>query len=156
MKTVLGFMLLVISCTPARAPINGVHARDMPVTMQFAEGVPLLNRALIYSAADDWQRATGGAGRVEFVDGGTIDIRITDSGPLGKCTSTEMILRSDAPDELFRAAALHEIGHKFGMNHLPEGVMMANITPDENCIDELTLRVFCSAYHCANPRATCH
>lgn len=152
----LSLALLALSCAPTpKLPVNGVDVRPMPVTMQFTDSVPLTQRALIYSASDDWTRATGGALRVEYVDGGEIDIRVTDSGPLGKCTSFEMIVRSDAPDQLFRAAAIHELGHKFGMNHLESGVMMAHISATENCIDELALRVACSAYPCVNPKESC-
>lgn len=149
--------LSLCACAPKPAIPPGAlfEPREMPVTMRFADSVPLKNRALIYSAADDWRRATGGALQVEFGDSGLIDVLVTDSGPLGKCTSTEMAIRSDAPDAMFRGAALHEMGHKFGMDHLPTGVMMAQISPAENCVDELALRVACSAYHCTQPKATC-
>lgn len=160
MRTLI-VLLLTLSCTPPPvAPEDGtVKVRDMPITMHFGVGVSLKSEALIYSAADDWERATGGAVRVDFTERDDqlyqYDISVVSDGPLGKCTSMQMILRSDAPDALFRAAAIHELGHKFGLGHLPEGVMMPNISEAENCIDEHALRLACSAYKCVRPKATC-
>lgn len=136
-------------------PDGLIKPRPMPVTMRFADNVPLMKRALAYSAAEDYRFATGGGVYVDFHDGGEVDFLIDDTVELGKCTKGLVAINGQVSDALFRAAVIHELGHKFGMGHLPDGVMAPNIDESNNCIDALALGLLCTGYRCVLPKPTC-
>lgn len=70
----------------------------------------------------------------------------------------DRIKNSKGSEKLFHHVALHELGHHFGINHLPQetGALM---TPygDTDCITDLDLREFCDIYDCSGHdiKSTC-
>jgi hypothetical protein len=122
----------------------------------------------VLRAADSWAAATHGiaAMRVSVGSGGTIDIRpetTSDPTELGSTTvggdDTAVTLvnlelnglaaRLHHVDPMLELqdTVMHELGHAFGLEHVPGGLMDATAFGGA-AVDDGTLQRFCSNYGC--------
>lgn len=65
-----------------------------------------------------------------------------------------MVAEKSEDPYVFRKVFMHELGHIYGIGHQDSGLMKPN--PEDDCIDALTLHLFCEEHYCGpNAAPTC-
>lgn len=151
--------LLAVACGPARVDLPGSASVDPA----FSES----QTAAILDAFEAWRAATGGVAALSASvgTGGELHVRPSrmDGLTLGLTTlhpdgtaDVEIDLRTvwgaarlerHTEDEELRDCAMHELGHAFGLEHTPGGLMAADVYGG-GAVDPGTLRRFCENYGC--------
>lgn len=163
-RALLGAALMLAGgCAPSKIDLPGT------VTVDASFAAPQIE--VILQAIDSWRAATRGVAAlsVSIGDGGELHIhpaRLDDDRTLGATT-----LRAEGPSDLaldmqtVRMAAraerrmdgevlldttMHELGHAFGLDHVPGGLMRAEGYGGAE-VDPGTLARFCENYWCPRP-----
>jgi predicted Zn-dependent protease len=152
---------LSVGCAPA-------DRVSLPATLSVSPAFPPEEMEAIVSAADAWTAATGNVARLDMSvgDGGTIVISpgkldhglgftffADEEGRAAITIDTEAYTQYLAdtptylPRALMREVVMHELGHAFGLDHEPGG-LMAPVATGIDVIDDKTLRHFCDYYGC--------
>jgi len=156
-------LVLIAALAVACAPANKV---DLPATMAVSPEFSPEDAETIFAAADAWSKATNGVADLQVVIGesGTIRVRpdIISDTPLAQTgfndaradITIDVAKTEDAAanhsygySALLQDLAMHELGHAFGLDHEPGGLMNIKAS-GMTTVDEKTLRHFCENYAC--------
>ena len=171
----LAGLLLAILATGCGDNLVGQKRVDLPSQMSVSPSFGA-QAEIVLQAADEWRTATGGVADLSPSIGndGAVKVRQVFDGSADYVgiTSTETwtanvnidmtTLRSESSkqhlstDVELKDTVMHELGHAFGIGHLPTGLMKAE-GYGGGCVDQAALDAFCETYGCpASAAPTCH
>jgi hypothetical protein len=156
--------LFAVACAPDRV--------DLPATMSVSPDFSPEETEAIFAAADAWSAATKGVARLDVSVGDGGGIRVVpyasdDTDPAMARTHVVSAQHADmridsaltdaTADRLYKVPAadalrdtvMHELGHAFGLDHVPGGLMRAEGYGGGQ-VDADTLQRFCAEYSCSN------
>lgn len=160
-RTLALVALVAAACAPKQIDLPGTATVDPSFTASQAE--------VILGAFDAWRDATKGVASlsVSVGDGGELHVRpsrIDDDRTLGRTTlrqdgTAEMELdlqtvwtaaraEGAVDDAVLLDTTMHELGHAFGLGHVPGGLMRAE-GYGGGAVDPGTLERFCENYGCS-------
>lgn len=135
---------LIDSDTGQRDTIRPINSKDPRIVTRDRSGVQRLGKLHLFTLGFAYMGTKLGPFEVE--SSGNIYLVI------------DRIRKSKDPDKKLRHIVLHELGHHYGIQHLPEGSNTV-MEPYGNvgCITILDLKAFCGLYECfgRNVKSSC-
>lgn len=132
-------------------------------------GMPIAMRSALDRAARRWCDATAGVACLTFRDGATAPAFVMGTRKNGTAAylprwRVVIVDMSSISVRNWEAVFTHEIGHAYGIQHQPRGLMMGEDVYDPatgqrgpwsrrtpKCIDGHTLAQFCARHECPRP-----
>lgn len=145
----LVLLLALVGCDH-RWPVRGPVTVDDNVT-----DMRLL--VALWDGADAWCTATGGVACVTWEHSRNGDVHMAhrargNAAYIPSAGTLELDLSKIRPMS-WGTVIRHELGHAFGLPHAPYGLMQGDVRWTRGCIDEATLRAFCTMHGC--PSTAC-